>query len=368
MRWLPAEALYAVGGRVRDEFRARLEPHDCRHRRTSTTSSPALARGVGRAAAGRSASVERRRRVVFGREALGARRARPTWRLPRRERSTGTRSSRFRGRERTRRSRSKRISGRRDFRMNMIARRIGDDAIVDPFGGVARHRGAPHRHRRAGRRSSRIRCGCCAPPSSRRASVTSSALRRASAMTGCGDLVRTRLCRARVRRAAEALRHGRRPSVGHRDFAHDRRAATSCGPKSPRASASIRTSGTPTTSTATISRRSTPRRPATSRCASPRCLHDVGKPRTKDGPHFYRHEHVGADMAVAMLDALALSERNGRNGRACWCARTCTAPIRSCSRKRFGVSSTASARRICARLFALRHADIIGSGLPKRSA
>jgi tRNA nucleotidyltransferase (CCA-adding enzyme) len=30
-------------------------------------------------------------------------------------------------------------------------------------------------------------------------------------------------------------------------------------------------------------------------------LHDVGKPRTKDGPHFYRHEHVGADMVRELL-------------------------------------------------------------------
>ena len=30
-------------------------------------------------------------------------------------------------------------------------------------------------------------------------------------------------------------------------------------------------------------------------------LHDVGKPRVKDGPHFYRHEFVGEDMARDML-------------------------------------------------------------------
>jgi len=36
-------------------------------------------------------------------------------------------------------------------------------------------------------------------------------------------------------------------------------------------------------------------------------LHDVGKPRTKDGPHFYRHEHVGADMARLMLERFRFS-------------------------------------------------------------
>ena len=33
-------------------------------------------------------------------------------------------------------------------------------------------------------------------------------------------------------------------------------------------------------------------------------LHDVGKPRTKDGPHFYRHEQVGEVMAREALERL----------------------------------------------------------------
>src|SRR6202007_3062921 len=33
-------------------------------------------------------------------------------------------------------------------------------------------------------------------------------------------------------------------------------------------------------------------------------LHDVGKPRTKEGPHFYRHEQVGADMVSEMLQRM----------------------------------------------------------------
>ncbi len=36
-------------------------------------------------------------------------------------------------------------------------------------------------------------------------------------------------------------------------------------------------------------------------------LHDVGKPRTKDGPHFYRHEFVGSEMARAMLERFRFS-------------------------------------------------------------
>jgi len=33
-------------------------------------------------------------------------------------------------------------------------------------------------------------------------------------------------------------------------------------------------------------------------------LHDVGKPRTKEGPHFYGHQQVGEEMARAVLERL----------------------------------------------------------------
>src|SRR5450432_3209229 len=36
-------------------------------------------------------------------------------------------------------------------------------------------------------------------------------------------------------------------------------------------------------------------------------FHDVGKPRTKDGPHFYRHEFVGEAMTKAILDRFRFS-------------------------------------------------------------
>ena len=44
-----------------------------------------------------------------------------------------------------------------------------------------------------------------------------------------------------------------------------------------------------------------PRSPAIWSCGLAALLHDVGKPRTKDGPHFYRHEIVGAEMTEKML-------------------------------------------------------------------
>jgi tRNA nucleotidyltransferase (CCA-adding enzyme) len=94
-------------------------------------------------------------------------------------------------------------------------------------------------------------------------------------------------------------------------------------------------------------------------------LHDVGKPRTKDGPHFYRHERVGADMARSMLErvrfpgetvdrvvALVREHMYTANPEM-------TAPALRRFVRRIGPE------HLCAQ-FALRHADIAGSGLPKR--
>jgi putative nucleotidyltransferase with HDIG domain len=95
-------------------------------------------------------------------------------------------------------------------------------------------------------------------------------------------------------------------------------------------------------------------------------LHDVGKPRTKDGPHFYRHEHVGADLAVEMLarwrfpnETIATVEHLVRSHM--YSADPTLAPK---AIRRF-INRIGPAH--LERLFALRHADIIGSGLPKRS-
>jgi len=94
-------------------------------------------------------------------------------------------------------------------------------------------------------------------------------------------------------------------------------------------------------------------------------LHDVGKPRTKDGPHFYRHEQVGAEMAVAMLRRLRFSnetveavEHLVRQHMYVQDPQLSDAAIRRFIR-RIGVQHLA-------RQFAVRHADIAGSGLPKR--
>jgi putative nucleotidyltransferase with HDIG domain len=94
-------------------------------------------------------------------------------------------------------------------------------------------------------------------------------------------------------------------------------------------------------------------------------LHDVGKPRTKDGPHFYRHEIAGAEMTRAMLGRLRFS--NDTVERTALLVR----------QHMFAADpdmTDAAVRRFIRRvgteniehLFVLRAADVAGSGLPKR--
>ena len=94
-------------------------------------------------------------------------------------------------------------------------------------------------------------------------------------------------------------------------------------------------------------------------------LHDVGKPRTKDGPHFYRHEHVGAEMAHAMLARVRFPNE---------IVQTVDHLIANHMYSADPELTDAAIRRFIRRIglaqlerqFALRHADIAGSGLPKR--
>ncbi len=94
-------------------------------------------------------------------------------------------------------------------------------------------------------------------------------------------------------------------------------------------------------------------------------LHDVGKPRTKDGPHFYGHEIVGSEMTREMLerlrfpnDVIKATEHLVRQH-----MYTVDPDLSDGALRRFIRRVGPSAIE---RLFALRHADIFGSGLPKR--
>jgi tRNA nucleotidyltransferase (CCA-adding enzyme) len=161
---LPANALYAVGGRVRDEFRAVLDPtipppKDLDYVVTGLTVDELVERlrGIGRVnVVGASFAVVK----------LSAREGDADLALPRREQSTGTGHRDFAvqsGPDIT----IEEDLGRRDFRMNMIARRIGDDAIVDPYGGVhdiQTRRSAPAAPSRPVRGALRLRAERRRPP------------------------------------------------------------------------------------------------------------------------------------------------------------------------------------------------------------
>jgi tRNA nucleotidyltransferase (CCA-adding enzyme) len=94
-------------------------------------------------------------------------------------------------------------------------------------------------------------------------------------------------------------------------------------------------------------------------------FHDIAKPQTKDGPHFYRHEIVGEDVARAALTRLRFS-----NEQTATVARLVRAHMFSADPEQTDKALRRFIRRVgpdaLERLFALRAADVAGSGLPKR--
>jgi tRNA nucleotidyltransferase (CCA-adding enzyme) len=94
-------------------------------------------------------------------------------------------------------------------------------------------------------------------------------------------------------------------------------------------------------------------------------FHDIGKPRTKAGPHFYRHEIVGAEMTRAMLERFRFPNE---------LVKTTEHLVRHHMYSADPELSDAGVRRFIRRiepsnlerLFALRRADVRGSGLPER--
>lgn len=358
---LPANALYAVGGRVRDEFRARIDPtipppKDLDYVVTGITLDELVERlrSVGRVnVVGASFAVVK----------LSALEGNADLALPRRERSTGSGHRDFvveSGPDIT----LEEDLGRRDFRMNMIARRIGDDEIVDPYGGVRDI---------AARRIDIVAAATFVEDPLRLLRAAQFAARfdfelsdRArEAMTAAASLVPTispeRVCEELQKLFGTAGR----PSVGveilrttgvlrelwpelvegvgvdqnewhaYDVYRHNLETADAAPPGD-----------------------------VTLRLAA--LLHDVGKPRTKDGPHFYRHEQVGADMAADMLARWRFPNET---------IATVEHLVRSHMYAADPELAPKAVRRFInrigpvhlARLFALRHADIIGSGVPKRS-
>jgi putative nucleotidyltransferase with HDIG domain len=254
--------------------------------------------------------------------------------------------------------------GRRDFRMNMIARRIGDDAIIDPFGGVADIQARridivspqtfvedPLRLLRAAQFAARF--GFELSDSAR------------AGMNAAAGLVSTvspeRVCEELLKLFGTAGK----PSVGI-EILRTTGVLAQLWPEVVEGvgvdqnewhAYDVYRHNLETADAA-------PPGDVILRLAA--LLHDVGKPRTKDGPHFYRHEHVGADMAAAMLARWRFPNET---------IDTVEHLVRSHMYSADPELQPKAVRRFInrigpahlERLFALRHADIIGSGLPKRS-
>ena len=358
---LPPDSVYAVGGRVRDEFRARLDPtiappKDLDYVVTGLSLDALIdcLRTIGRVdVVGASFSVVKLTTPDGNADVA----------LPRREQSTGVGHRDFTVQSGPEVALEDDLA-RRDFRMNMIARRIADGQIVDPFGGVRdieAHRidivspqtfvEDPLRVLRAAQFAARFRFELSA--AARDGMVAAAGLVRTVSAERVGDEL-TKLFGLAVRPSigveilrttgvlaelwpeiAEGVGVDQNEWHAYDVYRHNLKTLDAIPP----GDITLRLSA---------------------------ILHDVGKPRTKDGPHFYRHEHVGADMAAQMLARWRFPNET---------IDTVEHLVRSHMYAADPEMQPKSIRRFInrigpahlERLFALRHADIVGSGLPKRS-
>jgi tRNA nucleotidyltransferase (CCA-adding enzyme) len=358
---LPDQTLYAVGGRVRDEFRAVVDPRisDPKDFDYVVTGIPLaglvqLLSSVGRVDVVGASFAVLKLRTEFGTADIA---------LPRRERSTGSGHRDFTVESGPEVALEDDLA-RRDFRMNMIARRISDNAIVDPFGGVADIQARridivspqafvedPLRMLRAAQFAARF-------------DYELSEIARAG-MTAAADLVPTVSAERVCDELTKLFGIAARPSAGVEIL----RTTGILAHLWPEIAEGVGVDQNEWHAYDVYRHNletldAIPPGDITLRLAA--ILHDVGKPRTKDGPHFYRHEHVGADMATAMLARLRFPNET---------IATVEHLVRS---HMYGADPELQPKAVrrfinrigpahLDRLFALRHADIVGSGLPKRS-
>ncbi len=357
---LPGGTLYAVGGRVRDEIREasgdeRSEVKDYDYVVTGVPLDELRTRleRIGRVdLVGASFSVLK---VTLDGTTVDVA-------LPRRERSTGTAHRDFVV-EGAPDVPLEDDLGRRDFRMNAMARAIPSGTLVDPFGGESDVRARridiiddrafeedPLRMLRAAQFAARFEYAL---------TPRALAAMRASALyadTVSGERIADEL--------TKLLTLSARPSVGL-EILRETGVLAVLAPEL------VEGVGVEQNQWhaydvwhhALASVDATPRGDLVLRLAA--LLHDVGKPRTKRGPHFYRHEQIGAEMALAMLRRLRFS-----NGIAETTARLVQSHMYAADPELSDAALRRSIRRIgvlnLERQFALRRADIAGSGLPKR--
>lgn len=357
---LPAGSLYAVGGRVRDEVRGEIEGF-----------TPA-SKDLDYVVTGMSLNALVERLAPLGRvDVVGASfsvlkltvdRQTADIALPRRERSLGAGHREFAiesGPDVT----LENDLARRDFRMNMLARALPSGNLIDPYRGEADIRAKridiltrqtfcedPLRMLRAAQFAARFEY---APTEELR-----------GAMSEAAPLVATVSAERIQEELAKLFAHARRPSVGL-ELLRTTDLLRYLWPELLEGvdveqnewhAYDVWRHGLETLD-------ASPPGDLTLRLAA--LFHDIGKPRTKDGPHFYRHELVGAEMAQSMLERLRFPND---------VVRTVTTLVRQHMYSADPELSDAGIRRFIRRvepsnierLFALRAADVAGSGLPKR--
>jgi putative nucleotidyltransferase with HDIG domain len=362
---LPPAAVYAVGGRVRDELRTELDgidrpPKDLDYVVTGLSLDDLLER---LRSAGRVDVVGASFAVLKFRSAAGE----GDVALPRRERSTGPAHTDF-AVEAGPAIPLEDDLRRRDFRMNMIARRLADGERVDPYGGIADIRAAridivdevtfsedPLRMLRAAQFAARF----AYTPTPR----TVAAMRAAAPLLGTVSAERIGEEIAKLMTAPE-------PSVGI-EILRETGLLAQLWPEL------LEGVGIDQNdwhaydvyrhNLATLD--AAPPGDLTLRLAA--LLHDVGKPRTAAprpdgrGNTFYQHEHIGADLIRPMLSRLRLPNET---------IDTVEHLVRQHMYAADPEAHDRTLRRFVRRIglehlerqFALRWADIRGSGLPKR--
>jgi len=357
---LPPGSLYAVGGRVRDELRAVFEGVEPGSKdldyvvtRVPIDELQSLLAPLGRLdVVGAAFAVVKL--TVDGQTVDIA--------LPRRERSIGQGHRDFEVQSGPDIPLEEDLA-RRDFRMNMLARALPAGDLIDPYGGEADVREKrvdiltpqtfeedPLRMLRAAQFAARFEYAATA--GTREAMRASAALvRTVSAERVCDELTKLFAKAVRPSVGLELLREtgvldhlwpellegvGVEQNEWHAYdvWNHTMRTLDATPP------------GDPVLRLAAL-------------------FHDVAKPRTKDGPHFYRHEIVGSDLVASMLDRFRFPHD---------VVKTTAHLVRSHMFSADPEMKDATIRRFIRRigvdnierLFDLRDADVAGSGLPKR--
>ncbi|HEY9085560.1 MAG TPA: HDIG domain-containing metalloprotein [Candidatus Tyrphobacter sp.] len=357
---LPPGTLYAVGGRVRDEVRSDVERIE-----TATKDLDYIVTGVPFDEL--RARLEKLGRVdlvgaSFSVFKLTLDGTTVDVALPRRERSTGSAHRAFEVEGNPEIPLADDLA-RRDFRMNAMARALPGGDLVDPYGGEADIRARridilvdrafeedPLRMVRAAQFAARFEYTLTPR--------TLEAMREAAPLAG--TLSGERIAEEFTKLLTRAVR----PSIGL-ELLRETGVLAVLAPELVEgvgvAQNQWHAYDVWNHALATVD--AAPRHDLVLRLAA--LLHDVGKPRTKEGTHFYRHEQVGAEMTRELLRRLRFSNE---------VVEATTHLVRSHMYAADPELSDPALRRSIRRIgveylerqFALRHADIAGSGLPKR--